>query len=85
MAKHCNWPLKVPNTIAELVYLECVFDVMDLYLWLSYRFPDMFPQAHLVREAQVELDQLIQRGVLKITRLVKNTTDTNDTSDAIRK
>lgn len=33
----------------------------------------MFPQAHVVREAQKELDDLIQRGVMKITRLLKNT------------
>lgn len=39
----------------------------------SYRFPDMFPQANLVRGQQFELDALIQKGVMKITRLLKNT------------
>lgn len=73
IATNCGWPQKVPNTILDLVQLEAIFDVMDLYLWLSYRFPDMFPMAHIVREAQKQLDELIQKGVLKITRLLKNT------------
>lgn len=45
---------------------------MDLYLWLSYRFMDLFPNAPMVREAQKELDDLIQQGVFQITRLLKN-------------
>lgn len=45
---------------------------MDLYLWLSYRFMDLFPNAPMVREAQKELDELIQQGVFQITRLLKN-------------
>lgn len=73
VASNCGWPQKIPNTILDLVQLEAIFDVMDLYLWLSYRFPDMFPQAHVVKEAQKELDGLIQKGVMKITRLLKNT------------
>lgn len=31
---NCGWPFKLPTTILELVQLETVFDVMDLYLWL---------------------------------------------------
>lgn len=32
--KNCGWPFKLPKTILDLVHLEAVFDVMDLYLWL---------------------------------------------------
>lgn len=42
VANNCGWPFQLPNTILELVQLEAVFDVMDLYLWLRYvccRFP----------------------------------------------
>lgn len=46
---------------------------MDLYLWLSYRFTDLFPDAASVRAAQRELDEIIQQGVFQITRLLKNT------------
>ncbi|BFF88868.1 ATP-dependent RNA helicase SUV3 homolog mitochondrial [Drosophila madeirensis] len=72
--KHsCGWPFKLPKTILDLVHLESVFDVMDLYLWLSYRFMDLFPEAGNVRDAQKELDEIIQQGVFQITRLLKNT------------
>ncbi|XP_001359616.3 ATP-dependent RNA helicase SUV3 homolog, mitochondrial [Drosophila pseudoobscura] len=70
---NCGWPFKLPKTILDLVHLESVFDVMDLYLWLSYRFMDLFPEAGNVREAQKELDEIIQQGVFQITRLLKNT------------
>lgn len=29
-----KWPFSTPNTILDLVHLEEVFDVFDLYLWL---------------------------------------------------
>lgn len=34
IAKNCGFPLKAPNTIVELMQLEAIFDVLDLYLWL---------------------------------------------------
>ncbi|XP_013113540.2 ATP-dependent RNA helicase SUV3 homolog, mitochondrial [Stomoxys calcitrans] len=71
--KNCGWPLSLPKTIVDLVHLEAVFDVMDLYLWLSYRFMDIFPEAASVRAAQAELDEIIQQGVFQITKLLKNT------------
>lgn len=33
-----GWPFAPPHTILDLVHLEAVHDVLDLYLWLSYRF-----------------------------------------------
>jgi len=51
--------------------LEAVHDVLDLYLWLSYRFIDMFPDASLVRDLQKELDGIIQDGVHNISKLIK--------------
>ncbi|KAH8277073.1 hypothetical protein KR026_004805 [Drosophila bipectinata] len=80
--KNCGWPFKLPKTILDLVHLEAVFDVMDLYLWLRqvifYRFMDLFPEANNVREAQKELDEIIQQGVFQITRLLKNTEANQD-------
>lgn len=73
LMSHSGWPYSLPKTIIDLVHLEAVFDVMDLYLWLSYRFMDLFPDAALVRDTQKELDELIQQGVFQITRLLKNT------------
>uniref|UniRef100_A0AAY5F3Y5 ATP-dependent RNA helicase SUPV3L1, mitochondrial n=1 Tax=Electrophorus electricus TaxID=8005 RepID=A0AAY5F3Y5_ELEEL len=71
VCRHVNWPLVPPKNIKDLVHLEAVHDVLDLYLWLSYRFMDMFPDANLVREIQQELDIIIQTGVRNITRLIR--------------
>lgn len=73
LAKHCSFPVSLPRTIADLVQLENIFDVMDIYLWLSYRFVDMFPHADKVRAAQGQLDALIQEGIANITNLIKDT------------
>ncbi|XP_041972832.1 ATP-dependent RNA helicase SUV3 homolog, mitochondrial [Aricia agestis] len=72
MCNVVDWPLPSPKTIMDLVHLEAVFDVLELYLWLSYRFPDMFPEVRLVREMETELDGLIQQGIFQITRLLRN-------------
>lgn len=73
---YCGWPFSLPKTIVDLIHLEAIFDVLDLYLWLSYRFMDLFPDAYLIRESQTELDNIIQQGVFQITRLLKNTDNT---------
>ena len=65
-----GWPFNIPETIAELQHLENVFDVFDLYLWLTYRFPDMFPDTERMRNAQRDLDKIIFEGVKKISRLL---------------
>lgn len=71
VCRHIAWPLATPRNIKDLVHLEAVHDVLDLYLWLSYRFMDMFPDANLVRNAQKELDATIQEGVRNITGLIR--------------
>ncbi|XP_054766320.2 ATP-dependent RNA helicase SUPV3L1, mitochondrial-like isoform X2 [Lytechinus pictus] len=66
-----GWPLAVPKNIRDLMHLEAVHDVMDLYLWLSYRFMDMFPDTVLIQDVQAELDNIIQMGVINITKLIR--------------
>lgn len=77
VCRHVNWPLIPPKNIKDLVHLEAVHDVLDLYLWLSYRFMDMFPDATQVRVIQQELDGIIQLGVRNITRLIRATETTD--------
>lgn len=36
LCRHIKWPLAAPKNIKELVHLEAVHDVFDLYLWLRY-------------------------------------------------
>ncbi|XP_036121653.1 ATP-dependent RNA helicase SUPV3L1, mitochondrial [Molossus molossus] len=71
LRRYIKWPLLPPKNIKDLMDLEAVHDVLDLYLWLSYRFIDMFPDANLVRDLQKELDGIIQEGVHNITKLIK--------------
>ncbi|ELU08439.1 hypothetical protein CAPTEDRAFT_184427 [Capitella teleta] len=69
-----EWPLKSPKTLADLVHLEDVFDVLDLYLWLGYRFPDMFVHMEETRAMQGVLELKIQEAVQEIVRLLLNET-----------
>ncbi|XP_023060817.1 ATP-dependent RNA helicase SUPV3L1, mitochondrial [Piliocolobus tephrosceles] len=71
LRRYIKWPLLPPKNIKDLMDLEAVHDVLDLYLWLSYRFMDMFPDASLIRDLQKELDGIIQDGVHNITKLIK--------------
>ncbi|XP_050439291.1 ATP-dependent RNA helicase SUV3 homolog, mitochondrial [Adelges cooleyi] len=83
LCKHIGWPFTIPKTIIDLVHLEAVFDVLDLYLWFSYRFTDLFPEANLVRDMQAELDDIIEQGVVQITRLLKNSESSSPGGDSI--
>jgi len=71
MNRSLRYSLTKPSNIIELAHLENVFDVFDLYLWLSYRFPDMFPDSDLVRDTQKQLDEIIYDGVCCITKLLQ--------------
>ncbi|CAK9811539.1 ATP-dependent RNA helicase SUV3 homolog, mitochondrial [Anthophora plagiata] len=71
LCKQIEWPPQTPSSIADLIRLEGVFDVLDLYLWLSYRMQDVFPDANGVKELQGELDKIIETGVKRIRNLFK--------------
>ncbi|CAF0843822.1 unnamed protein product [Adineta steineri] len=81
LAKQISWPFEIPNTIMDLVHLEEVFDCLDLYLWLSFRFADMFPDKELVRGIQAELDQIIHAGVQNIVKLIHRASRLEDAKD----
>ena len=81
LCKQLDWPAKPPANISDLVHLEAVFDVMDIYLWLSYRFMDLFPDGNSVRQIQRELDKVIEQGVQKLKILFqKQQTDEEETT-----
>lgn len=73
VCRNIGWPIAPPANLIELVHLEHVFDVLDLYLWLSYRFPEQFPDQHSVRDMQRELDAIIHEGVSRLTKLLSGT------------
>lgn len=72
LCSQVGWPFSPPETILDLVHLEAVHDVLDLYLWLSYRFSDMFPDVDIVRQIQQELDTVVEEGVANLVQLLKN-------------
>ncbi|KAJ8025711.1 ATP-dependent RNA helicase SUPV3L1, mitochondrial [Holothuria leucospilota] len=77
-SRQVGWPLATPKNIRDLMHLEAVHDVMDLYLWLSYRFMDMFPETSIIRDVQQELDSIIQQGVVNITKLIRASESKSD-------
>ncbi|CAN1808016.1 ATP-dependent RNA helicase SUV3, mitochondrial [Linum perenne] len=52
--------LKVPKTPAELQELESVHKVLDLYVWLSYRLDDSFPDRELAASQKAICSMLIE-------------------------
>lgn len=72
LCQQIGWPFRPPKIILDLVHLEAVFDVLDLYLWLSYRFMDLFPDTNIVRDVQKELDSIIQSSIIQLTVLLRN-------------
>ncbi|RNA39537.1 ATP-dependent RNA helicase mitochondrial, partial [Brachionus plicatilis] len=69
LKKMIEWPFKIPQNINEVAHLETVYDVLDLYLWLAYRFPDIFTYIDQVKQMRVELEQIIYEGVKNISVL----------------
>lgn len=76
LSSHLQMPFSEPNKIQDLIYLESVFDIFDLYLWLGQRFQLMFPDIDVVKRSQKELDIMISCGVMNIASLVSK--DKND-------
>lgn len=65
---------------AFLGFLALTAFQMHLFVFsFSYRFMDMFPDTSLVRDIQKELDDIIQIGVLNITRLIRVSEATSGT------
>ncbi|CAJ0957072.1 unnamed protein product, partial [Mesorhabditis belari] len=64
-----EWPPAIPKTLAELEELEDLYEIIDTYLWLSLRFPDMMPDEEAMRTANGQLDKVIQVGVENIVDL----------------
>ncbi|CAN0857048.1 DExH-box ATP-dependent RNA helicase DExH16, mitochondrial [Linum grandiflorum] len=52
--------LKVPKTPIELQELESVHKVLDLYVWLSYRLDDSFPDRELAASQKAICSMLIE-------------------------
>lgn len=81
LCEKIGWPIVSPKTMEHLVRLESIFDVLDLYLWLSYRFVKYYPDAIVVKDIQKELDEIIRNGIIQLTKLSKNENNTESIND----
>ncbi|GKV19640.1 hypothetical protein SLEP1_g29869 [Rubroshorea leprosula] len=52
--------LQVPKTHGKLKELESIHKVLDLYIWLSFRFEDSFPDHELASSQKAACSMLIE-------------------------
>ncbi|XP_010532567.1 PREDICTED: DExH-box ATP-dependent RNA helicase DExH16, mitochondrial isoform X1 [Tarenaya hassleriana] len=71
--------LQTPRTQTELKDLESVHKVLDLYVWLSFRLQDSFPDSELAASQKAICSLLIEQflevqGVQKVVRKLRSRT-----------
>ena len=70
LADQLKWPAPVPENIADLSKLESFHDVIDLYLWLSLRFSDLFTDRDEVKKMRSALDDTILDGLIRLSKMM---------------
>jgi len=85
LSKYLRMPFQIPRKIQDLVYLESVFDIFDLYLWLGNRFQLNFPDFDQVKQNQKRLDDLINHGVANIAQLISTDKGDKDMSAKLKR
>ncbi|KAK1259757.1 hypothetical protein QJS04_geneDACA010154 [Acorus gramineus] len=58
--------LQVPKSQTELKELESVHKVLDLYVWLSFRFEDAFPDHELASSQKAICSLLIEEFLQRL-------------------
>jgi ATP-dependent RNA helicase SUPV3L1/SUV3 len=59
-----GWPpQKMATSLSDLTHFESIFDILDLYLWLSIRFTDIFVDFEAVRQMRIELDHFLAKSL----------------------
>ena len=72
--------LGIPENIESLVHLENIYDVLDLYLWLSFRFPTIFSYPEQVKEMRIQLESFVEKGIERFLGEKKKKTSFRPTS-----
>ncbi|GMR31560.1 hypothetical protein PMAYCL1PPCAC_01756, partial [Pristionchus mayeri] len=65
-----GWPPRSVLELDDLIHMENLYEVLDNYLWLSLRFPDMLPDGEIVMEARKQVDKLISEGMENMSKLL---------------
>uniref|UniRef100_A0A0N5A211 RNA helicase n=1 Tax=Parastrongyloides trichosuri TaxID=131310 RepID=A0A0N5A211_PARTI len=62
-----QYPFKPIRTTNDLNTVTDMYEIIETYLWLSYRFPDMFPDYLEVKELEVEADAHLQEAISRLS------------------
>ncbi len=68
LKKIVDFPFSMPKNIADVRHLEVMYDALDLYLWLSYRFSDIFCNPEEVKAMRINLEATIYQGVKELSK-----------------
>ena len=69
LKKMIGYPWEVPDNMTAVQHLEVVFDVLDLYLWLCNRFPEIYCYREEVVSMRIDLEAIIYKGVKVMSKL----------------
>lgn len=67
-----QWPLPRPTNVSMLLDMCKLYNLIDLYLWLSYKFPDMFPDRERVRQLGVLIEGYISEAIAMVSSLTSH-------------
>ena len=63
ICERSGWPYFFSDGVEKLTYQEELLQSLDLYLWLSFKFPVIFPDYYLVSQVREELTQSFHRKI----------------------
>lgn len=61
-----QWPPPPAQTLADVVHLEHVYDILTAYVWLGLRYEHMLPDVEVVRAWSDEVTGLIGDGIQRL-------------------
>lgn len=70
-----QWPLPRPTSITMLLDMCKIYNLIDLYLWLSYKFPDMFPDRERIRLLGKLIEGYINDALLTMSDITSSQQD----------
>uniref|UniRef100_A0A2K6VUE1 RNA helicase n=1 Tax=Onchocerca volvulus TaxID=6282 RepID=A0A2K6VUE1_ONCVO len=70
-----QWPFPKPTNVTMLLDMCKLYNLIDLYLWLSYKFPDMFPDRERIRLLGKLIESYINEALLTMSDITSSQSD----------
>ncbi|KAM3728112.1 ATP-dependent RNA helicase [Dirofilaria immitis] len=70
-----QWPFPKPTNVTMLLDMCKLYNLIDLYLWLSYKFPDMFPDRERIRLLGKLIESYINDALLTMSNITSSQPD----------